>query len=173
MRRILILLAVATITANAAGCCCTRCCPLGGCCPWRNWFYQADYCDPCAPRTAGPVVAAPLAAAVPQPRPYLAAPQQQYQYVAPAPAPMMACPTCPTGNCPTGNCPTCPSGNCPSYGMAYAEPSCSSPYVPYMGQGIYDASWVNESSCCYSGMGMEGGVIMPSPDEVVYPGPAE
>jgi len=150
MKRVLILLAVATIMAQSAGCCCrgTRCCP------WRSWFYQGDYCGPTA---AAPCCPTPVAAA-----PCCPAPGPQYQYAAPQPAPMMAY----------------PANAAPNYGMTYAmEPNCASPKV------VYDAGWMMQESSCgcssmgggYSGMdmGAEQGIILQSPDDMVYPGPAE
>jgi len=51
MKKVLILLAVAALSA-ASGCCCTQLCPLCPC----NWFNRGAYCAP------APVYAAPLAA---------------------------------------------------------------------------------------------------------------
>src|SRR3990172_11969440 len=70
MKRTLILLAVATLTANLAGCCCCR--------GWRDWFYQGAYCGPAA---------APLATMTAPPAVY---PQYAPQYAAPAATPMMS-----------------------------------------------------------------------------------
>jgi len=155
MKKVLILLAVGTITAQSVGCCCTG----TGCCPMRRWFYQGDYCCPtaAAPCCPAPVAAAPAPCC---PAPMAAAapccPAPQYQYAAPQPAQMMACPTCTPA---------------PNYGMTYAmEPSCASPKI------IYDAGWMmDEPACGYAGMGMGGdeGIILQSPDDMVYPGPAE
>src|SRR3989304_135150 len=62
MKKILILLAVATLTANLTGCYCCR--------GLRNWFYQGAYCGPAA---------APLATMTAPP-----------QYCQPTAAPMMS-----------------------------------------------------------------------------------
>jgi hypothetical protein len=150
MKRVMILLAVATVTAQSVGCCCTRCCP------WRSWYHQGDYCatqpaNPCCPTpvAASPCCPTPMATSAP------CCPQQapQYAYGMPQSAPMMA-----------------PMMAQPA--MAYAmEANCA---APMMGQAVYDASWMpQEASCGCPGMGMGGEMMMQSPDGVVYPGPAE
>lgn len=73
MKRAMTLLAVAMITASAAGCSCVRCCP---------WLYRGATCGSSTTYAAAP---SPLLAPAPQ----FAAPQQyaapQYSYGAPAP----------------------------------------------------------------------------------------
>jgi hypothetical protein len=163
MKRVLILLAVATITAESVGCCCLGTGRGCNCCPVRRWFYQGDYCGtPCcpAPVAAAPCCPAPVAAAPAPccPAPVAAqapcCPAPQYQYAAPQPAPMMACPTC---------------NQAPNYAMTNAmEPNCAYPKL------VYDSGWMmDETGCSYSGMGGEDGMILQSPGDAVYPGPAE
>ncbi len=60
MKKLLILLAVATLPA-ASGCACARLCP---CCPC-NWFNRpATYCAPACPPTYAAAVGSDLSAAV-------------------------------------------------------------------------------------------------------------
>ena len=58
MKRLLVLLAVATLPA-ASGCCCARLCPFCPC----NWFSRGPVCAP----YAAPVACAPAATYVPSP----------------------------------------------------------------------------------------------------------
>lgn len=179
MKRVLILLAVATITAESVGCCC---CPgLGSCCPCRRLFSQGAYCgSPCcpAPVVAGPAPCypAPVMAAAPAPccpTPVAAtAPAPQYQYAVQQPAPMLGCPTCTTCStcqppCQTCQppCPTCPTCAPAPTPVTYAmEPCCAYPKL------VYDSGWIPEADCSCSG---DGGIILQSPDDAVYPSPAE
>lgn len=107
MRKILILLAVAMVVANANGCCCRRLCP---------WLDNGSCCCLFRQPTYTPVVAAPCAPACPPP----CAPTYQQvvpqQYMAPAAATIapqsfvaapVAAPCAPA--CPAPCAPTCSS----------------------------------------------------------------
>ena len=129
MKRALTLLAVAMVTASAAGC---NCCPcLRGLCCWPT-------SNPCAPAPtyaaapACPPPAAPLCAAPtcsPAPAPVYAMPQQytvpQYaapQYAVAAPTPMFTEASCGTPYMTEMSC-SCPTSGC--------DPSCG-----YLGGGV-------------------------------------
>src|SRR6187200_3277934 len=153
MKKLLILLAVATLPA-ASGCCCARLCPLCPC----NWFSRpSTYCAPACP---APTYAAPLAASC---APAPCAPYNPCAPVATA-APFMPamaqpfmpqCATCPTAPVITQAQPMyyqAPmAGNCGmpnSCGACYAEPGCG--YAGEAGCGFGGPAMVGYGGDCGS-----------------------
>jgi hypothetical protein len=191
MKKILILLAVATLPLTS-GCCCARLCP---CCPC-NWFNRPATCpptyaaplvsspcgptyvpSPCAPSpcaTCGPM-ASPLAATVmpqymaPPAAPMMTQAQPMYYQQAPASACCGAAPSC------------CPSE--PSCGCA-AEPGCGGPYMGAVSYGpMMDCGPCSSCDPCGGGCGgggcssCDGGgappaAVVPTPQKFVDPAPA-
>jgi hypothetical protein len=123
MKKLLTLLAVATIAANLTGCCCLRLCP---------WLDRGDYCGPAAPTFA------PLAAAVPAP---------QYQYAAPLAA---QSPCCTTWDPCRG---TAVSYGYSDPGCCYAEPACGQPSMGGMGYMGYGPIMSGDCTTCAPGVG--------------------
>jgi hypothetical protein len=202
MRKILILLAVATLPA-ASGCACGRLCP---CCPC-NWFNRPAVCAPACPP---PVYAAPVAATCPPPcaapapcaAPCAPAPCAAMGTVAPMAAPMAA-PMMPQYMAPQAPCcaqaqpmyyqqpyqqpmPTCcaaPEPSC-AYSPGYAfESGCGGPYMGNVGYGpVMD--WSACSGCggcgaCGSCGGCttcnsccDGGASVPAPAPEKFVDPA-
>jgi hypothetical protein len=172
MKKILTLLAVATITGSLTGCCCRRLCP---------WLDRGAYCGGAAPF-------APLAATVPSVMPSY---QPAYQYAAPLAATNPCCPTVPT--CATwdpcqgqvnygyqGAAPAAMPAVMPA--ASYAAPCCTTTAVepgcgymePYMGGVSYGPMLT--SGCDTCGTGYSGAVIttpMPQQAIPVAPGPGE
>jgi len=179
MKKILALLAVATIPATFGGC--AACCPslsVCPCCPC-NWFNRPAACPPapvCCP--PAPMYAAPLAAtACPPPCAPVCQPmasQMMPQYVMPTSAPYAA----PYGGAP--GCNTCQQMAAPQAmyaqpayyaepGCGYAEPGCG---APYMGEVSYGPSMPCECSSCGSGCcGDAGGMTPPPAEGFVQPVP--
>jgi hypothetical protein len=138
MKKLLILLAVATLPF-ASGCACARLCP---CCPC-NWFNRpATYCAPaCPPTYAAPLAAtcapyspcAPVATAAP----YMPAMAQPF---------MPQCATCPNAPVMAQAQPMyyqAPMAN--PCGACYAEPGCA-----------YAGGYAGEVGCGCSGPAMVG-----------------
>jgi len=187
MKKILYLLAVATVAAAAPGCCCPRLCP---CCP-TNWFNRGPYCGPAttyAPlATANPCAPACTSwdpcqcAVVPQGGPGGGMLPQ---------APLFG----QTGGCcPTGGPTYMPQAPvfaqaapqmmaAPAYysepGCGYMEPNCGAPsmvgYGPMMDCGCNDCGSCGCDSGC-SSCGCDGGVgapVGPPAESFVDPTPA-
>jgi hypothetical protein len=175
MRKLLILTALALVTANSAGCCCCR--------GLRDWLFQGSTCCPllAGPSTyaAAPVCApacAPVCAPTYTPAytpAYTAAPMAAVaapQYT--APQYMMAAPMASTCGDPCANactpcssgCSTC-SGGCSTCGGGCS--TCGAQYGPEMGCGtpVMGTAYVGEPSCSYS----DGAAPAPT---AVYPSPA-
>jgi hypothetical protein len=167
MKKILIMLAVATIPAIAGGC---NCCGLGACpCNPCNWFNRGAYCAPTP-------VYAPLTAA---PCPPVAAPAILPQYAAPAAAPLATAPVMgpPMVADPTALSYAQPQ---PMYysdpGCAYVEPGCAYPtavgYGPAMPMSFGGCETGGcETGCCEGGS--YGGEVIstPSVETFVEPTP--
>lgn len=167
MKKMLTLLAVATIPAMLGGC--AACCPTGlcPCCPC-NWFNRPAPCPP------APVYAAPLAANPCAPYPYAAAGMPQY--VTPTAAPFTAAPTFVQPQ----QAACCPPQQPMYYQQAqpayYAEPGCgyveSSCGGAYPGMVSYGPEMPVEygpggSGCC------DGGAVgPPAPEAYIEPRPA-
>lgn len=152
MKRLMILLAVATLPA-AAGCCCTRLCPLCPC----NWFNRGA-CAP-APTYAAPLAAVP-ATYVPSPCAPAYGPAATTvaplaatvtpQYIAPPMSPMMSPMMAQSANacCPQAAAPVCcPQQAAPVCCPAPAPVCCPQP----------TSCCMPEPSCAYSGYPMEMG----------------
>lgn len=187
MKKMLILLAVATIPATLSGC--AACCPTAGLCPCCpcNWFAPEPACPP-APLYAAPLVANPCA---PPPCGPAAVPQMMPQYVSPTMAPFAAAPS-PCSTCgPQGMVMPQPQMQPmfappqqfsqadptyyaePSCGCGYAESGCGMPSMmgyggmPVMAYGPFDCGACS-GGCC------DGGALgAPSPEGYVTPAPGE
>lgn len=126
MKKLLILMAVAMLTANTVGCSCGR--RMG------DWFNQGSYC-------AQPACAQPACAPCAQSSPYMVAPRQMV--IAPTAAPCQSC--CPTTSCMPTCEPSCgqPYMGMPSYSGYWSEgcDSCNTSYgdMPYDDMS-YDSS---------------------------------
>jgi len=193
MKKMLILLAVATIAAAAPGCCCPRLCP---CCPWFN---RGAACPPAT--TYAPLAATnpynPCAPACSSWDPCQCAvvPHGQPGYLPGAPA--YAPPYAPAfAQAPGGYMPGPPNYlpqapvfaqgqpnmfqaqptyySEPSCGYSYMEPSCSAPsvvsYGPMMDCGPCGSCGSCDSCGGYDG-GMVGGPVGPAPEAYVDPTP--
>ena len=176
MKKILALLAVATIPATLSGC--AACWPTAGLCPCCpcNCFNRPAPCPPapayCPP---APMYAAPLAAnACPPPCAPMAS-QMMPQYVMPTSAPYGM----PYGAAP--GCNTCqqmaPQAMYaqPAYyteqGCGYVEPGCGE---PYMGNVSYGPSMPFEGGGCESGCCGDGGAPLSAPmPQAIAPTPGE
>jgi hypothetical protein len=174
MKKLLILLAVATLPF-ASGCACARLCP---CCPC-NWFNRpAVYAAPACP----PTYAAPLAATCPPPcapcapvataAPYMPAMAQPFmpQYAA-APNPMMTQAQPMYYQAPMAN----PCGACyVEPGCGYAEASCGGPAMVGYGGDCGPCGSCGPCDACGSG-GCSGAAGSPTPagapDRFVDPAP--
>jgi hypothetical protein len=180
MKKILTLMAVATIPAMLGGC--AACCPPTGLCSWCpcNCFQRQP--DPCPP---APVYAAPLATACPPTT--CCPPAAMPQYAAPMAAPFTAAPTYVQPQMATC-CPQQPMYYQaapmqyaePSCGCSYAEQSCGAPFMGMgMGMGMGMVSYGPEipveygpsmSGCCEPGMAPP--MTPPAPEAYVEPRPA-
>jgi hypothetical protein len=151
MKKMLALLAVATLPATLGGC--ASCCPSTGLCPCCpcNWWNRPDPCPPapvCCP--PAPTYAAPLAAtACPPPCAPVCPPvasQMMPQYVMPSPASYAAAAPCSSCQAPQAMFAQ------PAYysepGCAYVEPGCG---APFMGSVSYGPSMPCECGACDSG----------------------
>ena len=162
MKKILVMLAVATIPA-AAGC---NCCGLGACpCNPCNWFNRGAYCGPVTP-TYAPVAATACPPAVPAIMPQYAAPVAAPYAAAPMMgAPMIADPSA--------------LGYAQSQPMYYSEPGCGyvEPGCGYPAAASYGPSMPMgyggcETGCCESGS-YDGTVINTPAEPFVAPTPTE
>lgn len=185
MKKILILLFVATLPL-ASGCCCARLCPFCPC----NWFNRGAYCPPAT--YAAPLAASPCGPTY-VPSPYAASPCSTCgptsplaatvmpQYFAPQAASMMTQSQPMYYQQPASAC--CPTSACcapePSCGYA-AEPGCGGPYMGNVSYGpMMDCGPCNSCDNCssYGGGGSsncDGGmpVTAPTPEKFVDPAPA-
>ena len=174
MKKILIMLAVATIPAACGGC---NCCGLGtglASCPCNpcNWFSRGAYCPP-APAYGPPAPTyTPVAAPVPPYGPVVSSVLPQYPVPAGAPsvAPLATSAPAMMG-APMIADPTAMGYAMPTQPMYYAEPTCG-----YVEQGCgfpgtvgYGPSFPMDMSGCTSGGCYEGG----SYDGAVMTGPTE
>jgi hypothetical protein len=165
MKKMLIMLAVATIP-SAAGCCGLGACPCNPC----NWFNRGAYCGPVTPAYA-PIVAAPCPTPC-GPAVSTVVPQYPVQTAAPFAAAPMAAPA--MMGAPMIADPSALSYAMPSQPMYYSEPGCGyvEPGCGYMGNVGYGPSMPMgcESGCCD---GNYAGAIMSAPTEttVVDPTP--
>jgi hypothetical protein len=165
MKKILTLLAVATIPATLGGC--AACCPTGlcPCCPC-NWFNRTPAA--CPPTYAAPLVAAPAAC------PPTYAPGVAPQYVTPLAAPYAAAPCAPA--CATWN---------PCQGVVMSQPTMAQQAVPYgppqqaMGQPMMhpaQPAYYAEPGCGYVESSCGGpmtGMVSYGPEMPVEYGPCD
>jgi hypothetical protein len=156
MKKMLALLAVATIPAMLSGC--TACCPTTGLCPCCpcNWFNRQPACPPapvCCP--PAPMYAAPLAAtACPPPCAPMCPPmasQMMPQYVMPTSAPYGAgCSSCQQAVMPQQMFTQAQPAYYSEPGCGYVEAGCG---APFMGGNVvgYGPSMPCDCGACDSG----------------------
>lgn len=194
MKKILIMLAVATIPAAAGGC---NCCGLGtglASCPCSpcNWFNRGAYCGT-APAYCPPTPTyTPVVGQCPTPcGPAVSAVIPQYPVLGAAPvagapygaAPYGAAPYAATGmvGAPMIADPSAMGYAMPAQPMYYSEPSCgyaAEPGCGYSGTVSYGPSFpVDMGGCCgdggYGDGGSYDGAVMTAPTEqFVTPEPA-
>jgi hypothetical protein len=157
MKKMLILLAVATIP-SAGGCCCARLCPC------LNWCNRGAYCAP-APTYAAPLVTSPCppTACPPTIAPAAVPAVMPQQFAMPSAVPAMAAPW-------PG---AVMSQTQPMYyaepGCAYVEPGCGAPYMGNVGYGGMPVDYgMTTGGCC----GADGGMVTtPTPEAIVDPVP--
>jgi hypothetical protein len=178
MKKMLALLAVATIPAMFGGC--AACWPTGGglcpCCPC-NCFNRPAPCPPapvCCP--PAPTYAAPLAATAcpppcPPPCPPVAS-QVMPQYVMPSPASFAAAAPCNACQAPM-MAPQAMYAQ-PAYyaepGCAYIEPGCGG---PFMGAVSYGPSMPCECGTCEGGCCGDSAPLSAPVPQAVTPAPGE
>lgn len=176
MKKMLALLAVATIPTMFGGC--AACCPTStsGCCLTNclcpcNWFNRPATACPPAPVMApavcppAPTYAAPLAAtACPPPCPPVAT-QMMPQYVMPTTA--AACNTCQA----TPQMMMAQPAYYGEPGCAYIEPGCGGPFMGTVGYGpSMPFEWGGCESGCCGDAGVMSGSIPAAPTPAPAPG---
>ncbi len=183
LKKMLALLAVATIPATMSGC--TSCCPSLSLCPCSpcNWFNRSASACPPAPAVCcppAPTFAAPLAATA-CPPPCSVCPPMASQMM-----PQYMTPTSGFAAAPCSSCQQGPIMAQPAYygevGCGYVEAGCGAPFMGTVGYGPsmpcgcdsgcsscsgYGGGF--DSGCC----GADGGTSFSAPTPQVAPQPGE